>query len=117
MYTIYDYLKYYKDYDLTEKPWNIMDNLLCACLVYIPAKGFKGTATLDEIYNRVKDVSVTTKQDFMAPKAKELICLIHNSKRYENLRFRNFNNRLDNKTQFGAIVFTRKKIKVIVVLK
>ena len=27
MFTINDYLKYYKDYDLKEVPWNNMDNL------------------------------------------------------------------------------------------
>lgn len=113
MYTIYDYLKYYKDYDITEKPWNIIDNLLCACLVYMPTKSFKENMTFEDVYNKVKSVQVTTKQDFMAPKAKEMICQIYNSKRYKDLRFKNFVNRVDNKTQFGAITFTLKNIKVI----
>ena len=48
MYTIYDYLKYYKDYDINEVPWNDMDNLLLSTIVYIPMKGFMG-------YRKIKD--------------------------------------------------------------
>ena len=40
MYTIYDYLKLYKDKNLNEVPWNMMDYLLCSLIVYIPMGSF-----------------------------------------------------------------------------
>ena len=40
MYTIYDYLEHYKDKSLKEVSWNVMDNLLCAIIVYIPIESF-----------------------------------------------------------------------------
>ena len=113
MYTIYDYLKYYKDYDIKEKPWSIMDNLLCSCLIYMPVKSFKGVKTLEEIYLKVKRSDASSKEDFMFPHVKKIIELIYDSKRYKDLRFRNFINRLDSNTQFGAITFTIRNIKVV----
>ena len=40
MYTIYDYLKYYKDESFNDLPWNMIDNLLCSILSYVPLKSF-----------------------------------------------------------------------------
>ena len=41
MFTINDYLKFYKDKPLNEIGWNQIDNLLCSILVYIPIPNFK----------------------------------------------------------------------------
>ena len=40
VYTVYDYLKYYKNTSLEDVHWNALDNLVCAVLVYLPVKSF-----------------------------------------------------------------------------
>ncbi|MBQ6284909.1 MAG: DUF2974 domain-containing protein [Bacilli bacterium] len=114
MYTIYDYLKYYKDYDINEVPWNDMDNLLLSTIVYIPIKGFMGTISFNEMCNKIMKFKVPDKTEYLAPKIKSLIEIINNSKRYNKLKFRNFENTIDNNTQFGAMTCIIDKIKIIV---
>lgn len=40
MFTIYDYLDYYKNCSFEEVGFNQMDAMLFACLVYLPIKSF-----------------------------------------------------------------------------
>ena len=71
MYTIYDYLKYYKDYSLKDLKWNAMDNLFLAIIVYMPLKSFDykdyPTVMKEILKSDVKDV-----KDAMVPKTLEL---------------------------------------------
>lgn len=113
MYTIFDYLKYYGNSDIREIPWNIMDNLLCASIVYMPIDGFKKTKTIEEIYQLLSNKKIESKIDYMTAQTKELIYLMHNSKRYKKIRFKNFINILNDNTQFGAITIILDDIKVI----
>ena len=113
MYTFYDYLKYYKNYDLKDIPWNIMDNLLCAILVYIPVKSFNKTKTITSICNELSKKELPKKVDYMTPKTKDIIDIIKDSKRYKDLKLKNFINTIDNNTQFGAGTFVLKNVKTI----
>ncbi len=114
MFTIYDYLKYYKDYDVNEVPWNNMDNVLLSVLVYIPLDSFMGTKSFSEMCKLIMDFKVPNKSEFLAPKIKDLIKIIENSKRYKNLKIKNFENTIDNNTQFGAMVCKIGNNKIIV---
>ena len=114
MYTIYDYLKYYKDYDTKEVPWNNIDNLLLSIIVYIPLKSFMGTISFDEMCNKIIEFKFTNKTEFLAPKIKELIEIIKDSKRYRKLKFKNFVNKIDKNTQFGAMTCKINGNKIIV---
>lgn len=113
MYTVFDYLKYYGDCDIEEIPWNVMDNLICACLAYTPIKSFKGTKTFFEVYSEVKNLKINTNVDYMTAQTKELFSLMNNSKRYKKLKFKNFVDILDDNTQFGAVMFLLDDIKII----
>lgn len=112
MYTIYDYLKYYKNYSLKELKWNMMDNLFMAILSYMPLKSFK-FKDYKSLVNEISTVSNYDKKDLMIPKVIELIDIVKDSSRYQNMKFLNFINRVDSSTQFGALTIILNNIKVI----
>lgn len=114
MNTIYDYLKKYKDYDIEEKPWNIIDNLLLSIIVYIPIDSFLGSKTFSEMCNIIESFEISNNPEFLSHKIKGLIEIIKDSKRYSKLKFKNFENYIDNNTQFGAMTCIIGKIKIIV---
>lgn len=103
MYTIIDYIKFYKDTSLEEVKWNELDNLICTILVYLPIKSFKDKKSIKELLDYSKDNKKN--EGLMAPKSKEILKLISDSKRYKNLFVFNFVNMKDNKVQFGACTF------------
>ena len=112
MYTIIDYLNYYKDLDLAEATFNKIDDLLFAILVYLPVEIFQNEITLEEFYQLAKKYQ---KENIgvMVPKAYELLEIINNSKRYRNLKITNFIKRRDSETQFGAATFILEDKKII----
>ena len=104
MYTIYDYLKYYKNTSLQDVHWNAIDNLICAILVYLPVASFSKEKNIKELYN----YSLKFKNNLpgmMAPISYEILETIKNSKRYNELEVSNFENVRTEKTQFGAATF------------
>ena len=114
MMTIYEYLEKYKDIDIDEEPWNDMDNLLLSILVYIPIDSFMGTKSFDEMCNMIVTSNIPNKSEYMAPKIKGIIEIIKNYKRYKDLKFKNFENIVNNDTQFGAMVCKIRNNKIIV---
>ena len=112
MYTIFDYLKYYKDYDLSELNWNIMDDLLLSILVYMPLKSFNFKRFVTVI-KEILELDKNNYKDLMSPRVFEVVDIIKNSKRYHNMKFYNFVNILDSKTQFGAMTIKLYGIKSI----
>ena len=56
MYTIIDYLNYYKNLDLEEATFNKIDDLLFAILVYLPVETFQNEITLEEFYHLAKNI-------------------------------------------------------------
>ncbi len=112
MYTILDYIKYYKNASLKEVPWNTMDNLICAFIAYLPSKDFKESYNLYDVLKNTIDFSVDTKSQMMKGLieiSKELI----DCKRYQGMKIANFINRKDNDTQFGAVTLTMDNLKII----
>ncbi|MBP5684783.1 MAG: DUF2974 domain-containing protein [Bacilli bacterium] len=111
MYTIIDYIKYYKNFTIKDINWNMMDNLIVAIISYFPLKDFK-EKKLSEACQDVLDLNIVTKSPMMngvLDVTKEII----NAKRYQNAKIINFINRRDKNTQFGALTFTLDNIKTI----
>lgn len=113
MYTIMDYIKYYKDKDIKEVPWNMMDNLLCAILVYAPIKTDYSVKYFTTFCKECVNVKNIETPDAMLPKVKEVCSLLIDSKRYKYMRVVNYVNRVDENTQFGAATFILRNTKVI----
>ena len=111
MYTIYDYLNYYKDEDFKDLPWNMMDNLLCSILSYVPLKSFNKLKFKDFI-NNIKENPIK-ETDLMRPMVLKVIDIIKNSKRYKEIYFENFINLRDSNTQFGVLTIKIDNIKII----
>ncbi len=103
MFTILDYIKYYKDSSLKKINFNMMDNLICALLSYLPVKPFKGEKNLDEVLEEsMQNVNFKKLNKFekdLYSLAKALI----NSQRYHDMKLINFENIKNEKTQFGAL--------------
>jgi len=105
MYTITDYLKYYKDIKIKEVHFNVVDHLVCAILTYLPIPSYQGVKTLTEFYQYAKIHVEDPKESFMVPMAYEILELIKDAKRYEVLKISNFENFRSEETQFGAATF------------
>lgn len=107
MYTLIDYIKYYKDKDIDEIKWNIMDNLICAILVYLKITPFKDC-------KYVSDLEVLPyAEGMMAPSSLEVFNLIKGSRRYNDLKVSNFQLIKDEHTQFGAVTFEIGGLKIV----
>lgn len=113
MYTIKDYINFYKDNSLEEVHWNAQELLLAAIIVYLPIKSFEEAKSLKEFY----DYAISFKKDkssgVMAPLSYELLELIKDSKRYKNLKISNFEKVRDNNTQFGAVTIRINDLTII----
>ena len=90
MFTIYDYLDYYKNCSFEEVGFNQMDAMLFSCLVYLPIKSFRG----DKSYKDFVSYAYTFYKDdlggVMKPSSFSLLNKIKSSKRYENIIICNF---------------------------
>lgn len=111
MYTIYDYLNYYKDESIENLPWNMMDNLLCSILSYVPLKSFN-KLKFNEFINNIKENPIK-ETDLMRPMVLKVIDIIKNSKRYKDMIIENFINMRDESTQFGVMTIKINDIKII----
>lgn len=114
MYTLIDYVKYYKDTPLEKVSWNQMDTLLCSVLVYLPVDTYTKTKTLKEFSSYSKDFSYRTDENSMAIETFEYLDLIKDSKRYKDLKISNFTRIRNEETQFGAAHFKAGKVNLIV---
>lgn len=113
MYTVIDYLNYYKNISLSDVHWNNMDNLVCSILVYLNIESFKEEKNISELYDYYLKFKNKATNSLMAPKAFDMLSIILSSKRYKELTVSNFNVLLNNKTQFGAATFKIKNILVV----
>ena len=113
MYTIKDYLKYYKNTSLEEVSWNEADNLLCAILVYLPLDSYIGTKTLQEFYNYAQEAKESLDSSVMAPHAYNLLEEIVKATRYQAIEITNFTRIKNEDTQFGAATFRINKLTII----
>lgn len=111
MFTVMDYLKFYNNTSLDDVRWNTLDNLIGAILVYLPIPPFNENKNLKELYNYVSSTLVSS--NFMATKAIEILNIIKDSKRYNEIIISDFNNIKNDEVQFGACVIKTKKEKII----
>lgn len=111
--TILDYAKYYKDVKLSEVGWNQMDTLIVAILSYAKIRGFKAEKSAMEFMEMVEEMPKEKGEDVMMPKIRAMARILKRAKRYENVTVENFNDILNDKTQFGAMTWKVRKKKVI----
>lgn len=113
MFTVFDYVKRNKEVSLEKSSWNLIDNLVCSILAYLPTDGFNEERSLQEIYDEVKVVDNPEKLGAVEPKSIELIKLMLDGARYEGLKISNFVKIKNGKTQFGAATFRIKGITIV----
>lgn len=103
MFTIYDYLDYYKNCSFEEVGFNQMDAMLFACLVYLPIKTFSENKSYKDFVSYAYTFYKDDYSGVMKPSSFALLNKIKTSKRYENIIISNFKNIRNNDTQFGAM--------------
>lgn len=103
MFTIYDYLDYYKNCSFEEVGFNQMDAMLFACLVYLPIKFFSENKSYKDFVSYAYTFYKDDYSGVMKPSSFALLNKIKTSKRYENIIISNFKNVRNNDTQFGAM--------------
>lgn len=103
MFTIYDYLDYYKNCSFEEVGFNQMDAMLFACLVYLPIKSFSENKSYKDFVSYAYTFYKYDYSGVMKPSSFALLNKIKISKRYENIIISNFKNVRNNDTQFGAM--------------
>lgn len=103
MFTIYDYLDYYKNCSFEEVGFNQIDAMLFACLVYLPIKSFSENKSYKDFVSYVYTFYKDDYSGVMKPSSFALLNKIKTSKRYENIIISNFKNVRNNDTQFGAM--------------
>ena len=103
MFTIYDYLDYYKNCSFEEVEFNQMDAMLFACLVYLPIKSFSENKSYKDFVSYAYTFYKDDYSGVMKPSSFALLYKIKSSKRYENIIISNFKNVRNNDTQFGAM--------------
>lgn len=103
MFTIYDYLDYYKNCSFEEVGFNQIDAMLFACLVYLPIKSFSENKSYKDFVSYAYTFYKDDYSGVMKPSSFALLKKIKTSKRYENIIITNFKNVRNNDTQFGAM--------------
>lgn len=103
MYTLKDYLKYYKNVPIDKVDINDIDNLLFSTLVYLPIKGFETKMNLSDFITYSTHHKVLPDYSTMGEKAFEILDLIKSSERYKNLVVSDFINVRNEMYQFGAV--------------
>lgn len=103
MFTIYDYLDYYKNCSFEEVGFNQMDAMLFACLVYLPIKSFSENKSYKDFVSYAYTFYKDDYSGVMKPSSFAILNKIKTSKRYENIIISNFKNIRNNDTQFGAM--------------
>ncbi len=113
MYTVMDYLKYYRDIPFTEVSLNRLDFLICAILVYLPLNDFKEAKSLKDFSKIALELENKDYDGMMIPKSYEVLKYLQNAKRYADMKIMNFVNQKNEKTQFGACKFLIDKKTII----
>ena len=101
MFTIYDYLDYYKNCSFEEVGFNQIDAMLFACLVYLPIKSFSENKSYKDFVSYVYTFYKDDYSGVMKPASFALLNKINTSTSYENIIISNFNNARNNDTQSG----------------
>lgn len=106
MYTVYDYIKFYKDKEVFDYSFNTIDELIMSILSYLPID-FNGKCNFSDIKLKSKGYG------HMYKKALEIYSLIKDSIRYKNLKLIDYSLIKDNNTQFGALTFELDNLRIV----
>ena len=103
MLSIYDYIKYYGEYSFLDIPFNDVDNIIFSTLSYLPLEkiDYHEEDKIDAILEKLEKIDINNKT--LGYKSVDILKLIYNTKRYNEIKLTNFCNILDDKTQFSAI--------------
>lgn len=101
MYTIYDYLKFYKNKELSDI--NDIDLLFFSLLSYLPLNEYKGYKNFNDFIDYANDFKSGLKKGSIAYKTYELLEIVKDSLRYKEVNIYNPSFIKNNETQFGAI--------------
>lgn len=113
MYTIIDYLKYYKDTTIKHLKLNTQDFLLFSLLVYLPLDSFSTPKNFSEFLKYANKYKGRTNNSNTIETTYQILKIIANSRRYQDLKVEDFLQEEDNTTQFGAATFVLGKNKII----
>lgn len=113
MYTVIDYLNYYKDTTLKYVKLNQIDFLIFSCFSYFPIDSINKPIKMKEFYKKAKEVEDKKKGSITTSLAYQLLEIAVNSKRYQSLMITNFTNIKDETTQFCAVTFKLGKNTII----
>ncbi len=106
MYNVYDYINFYKDKEVYEYSFNIIDDLIISILSYLPINFNKKCL--------LKDIKLKSKgYGHMYEKALDIYSMIKDSKRYKNLKLIDYTSKKDDCTQFGALTFELNNLRII----
>ncbi len=103
MFTILDYVKYYKASSLKKINFNMMDQLVCALLSYLPIEPYKGEKSLDVVLEEGIQALEPKKKKSFHKDLYSLAKAMLSSRRYHEMKLINFENFRNEKTQFGAV--------------
>ena len=112
MYTINDYVEYYKDNTFKEYPFNENDALLLSILTYLPFEQNIEKITLSSLIKLFSDYD-TDKKGIMVNSAVTLLRELRFSKRFKELVFYNVVNDVNDEYQFGAYVTILDNKKIV----
>lgn len=104
MYTIYDYLLFYKDKNI-EKELNDIDLLFLTLLSYLPIDSFNGVKSFNEFIDYAFNFRNNARKGTIGDKAYDLLNIVKDGKRYKDLEIYNPLFIKDNNTQFGGLTF------------
>lgn len=116
MYTLFDYIKFYNARKIKDLKWNDADNLICSLLCYLPVESFKGSMTLNELYEYIPKHKEKSTRILVHDMALKLLKEIYTTERYKNIVVSNFVNERNNDVQFGAATF-RMNNKTVIAFK
>lgn len=103
MFTLINYLEYYKNQSFNDTKFNQMDALLFSCLAYLPLASFDKPKNIKEFISYANTFKRDDLSGTMKPSAYLFLDKIKTSKRYQNIIITNFENTRNENTQFGAM--------------
>ncbi len=108
---IFNYLKRNGNYDFNEKPFNEIDNLILAELVYLPLKNI--VPSFNEGYITIKEADILLRKKYTIKDLKKISFLLRESafllrrlatcKRFQDALLYNYVKLVDDDKQFGAV--------------
>ena len=113
MYTIYDYIKYYGNYNIEKIKWNIQDNLICSILAYLPFESITKEYNIKDFYNYIKNNALLALNHKSSKQAYKLLEELIKYDRFSKLKIINCKYILDNNTQFCALTYKINNLTIV----